>query len=103
MEVDASTHERMGEKYIPKIIIWYEVFHGVRVHIKMDFDWLVTQTRDVIMCGDHGQPPRFVGSSPHDWLKEFVDYYEEIFDDHRAIDEPLKKFKKDNQTAARYD
>ena len=45
------------------------------------------------MCGDHGQPPPFVGGSPHNWLKSYVDYYEEINTDHRSLDEQLRELK----------
>jgi hypothetical protein len=46
------------------------------------------------MCGDQGQPPPFTGLSPHGWLKDFVDYYEEVHEDHRALDKSLREFKK---------
>ena len=46
------------------------------------------------MCGDHGQPPPFVGGGPHDWLKGFFDNYEEINTNYRALDEQLREFNK---------
>ncbi len=84
----------MGEKYIPKIIIWDEICTVSLEVLQIFLDWLLLKNTAVIMCGDHGQPPPFVGQSPHEWLKIFVDYYEEISDDHRAIDESLKEFKR---------
>jgi len=57
--------------------------------IKQILDWLLRSTTAVIMCCDHDQQPPFVGKSPRDWLKGFVDYYEEIDTDHRALDKPL--------------
>jgi hypothetical protein len=87
------TPERMGTKYIPDIILWDEIDTVSLDTLKPFLDWLLTKNTAIIMCGDHGQPPPFVGASPHCWLKSFVDYYEEITDDHRALDEKLKEFK----------
>jgi hypothetical protein len=84
----------MGEKYIPKYIIWDEICTVSLETLKTFLEWLLTKNTAVIMCGDHGQPPPFVGQSPHEWLKNNVDYYEEIHDDYRAIDEPLKELKR---------
>jgi hypothetical protein len=91
---DEWTPERMGEKFIPEIIIWDEICTVSLDVLKTFLDWLLLSNVKVIMCGDHGQPPPFVGKSPHDYLKGFVDYYEEIDTDHRALDEPLREFKK---------
>jgi hypothetical protein len=84
----------MGEKYIPKYIIWDEIDTVSLEILKPFLDWLLLKNTAVNMCCDHGQPPPFVGQSPHEWLKNNVDYYEEINDDHRAIDEPLKELKR---------
>ena len=46
------------------------------------------------MCGDFGKPPPFVGRGRQDWLKGFVDYYEEINTDNRALEEQLREVKK---------
>ena len=62
--------------------------------IKMFLWWLLRANTKVIMCGDHGQPPPFVGGGPHDSLKGLVDYYEEINTDYRALDEQLREVKK---------
>jgi ATP-dependent exoDNAse (exonuclease V) alpha subunit len=83
----------MGDKYIPKIIVWDEICTVSLDNLRLFFDWLVTKNTAVVMCGDHGQPPPFVGPSPHEWLKRSVDYYEEITDDHRALDSTLREFK----------
>jgi len=77
----------MGEKCMPPVIIWDEIDTVSLDVLKMFLDWLLLQNTAVIMCGDHGQPPPFTGSSPHDWLSGFVDFYEEIDTNHRALDE----------------
>lgn len=87
------TPERMGQKYIPEKIIWDEIDTVPLDTLKQFLDWLLKKNTAVIMCGDHGQPPPFTGESPHEWLKTFVDYYEEITDDVRALDATLKEFK----------
>ena len=91
---DKWTPERMGEKFIPAIIIWDEICTVSLDVLKMFLDWLLQKNTTVIMCGDHGQPPPFIGAGPHDWLKGFVDYYEEIDTDYRALDEQLREVKK---------
>ena len=91
---DVWTPEKMGEKFIPYIIIWDEACTVSVDVLQMFLDWLLRSNTKVIICGDHGQPPPFVGKSPHDWLKGFVDYYEEIETDYRAFDTELKEFKK---------
>ncbi len=84
----------MGEKYIPKYIIWDEICTVSLETLKTFLEWLLTKNTAVIMCGDHGQQLPFVGQSPHEWLKNNVDYYEEIHDDHRDIGKPLKELKR---------
>ena len=90
---DAWNPDRMGDKYIPKIIVWDEICTVSLDNLRLFLNWLVTKNTAVVMCGDHGQPPPFVGPSPHEWLKRSVDYYEEITDDHRALDSTLREFK----------
>jgi hypothetical protein len=91
---DKWTSDRMGEKFIPKVIIWDEICTVSLDVLQMFLDWLLRANTKVILCGDHGQPPPFVGASPHDWLSGFVDYYEEINTDYRALDEQLREVKK---------
>lgn len=91
---DVWTPERMGEKFIPGVVIWDEACTVSEDVLKMFLDWLLLNNTKVILCGDHGQPPPFVGRSPHNWLKGFVDYYEEVDTDYRALDEILREFKK---------
>ena len=62
----------MGEKFIPAVIIWDEICTVSLDVLKMFLDWLLQKNTKVIMCGDHGQPPPFVGAGPHDWLKGFM-------------------------------
>ncbi len=41
-----------------------------------------------------GQPPPIAGEMPHDWLRQHVDYYEEVEVDYRAKGEALKALKR---------
>ena len=84
----------MGEKFIPKIIIWDEICTVSEDVLQMFLDWLLRSNTKVIMCADHGHPPPFFGINSHDCLIGFVDYYEEIDTDYRALDPELIEFKK---------
>ena len=87
------TPDRMGQKYIPRVIIWDEVCTVPRPVLETFLDWLNQRGVQVVCCGDQGQPPPIAGESPHDWLKEHCDYYEEITVDHRSRCEKLKALK----------
>ena len=87
------TPDRMGPKYIPRVIIWDEVCTVPRPVLETFLDWLNQRGVQVICCGDQGQPPPIAGESPHDWLKERCDYYEEITVDHWSRCDKLKAFK----------
>ena len=89
------TPERMGQKFIPRLIIWDEVCTVARPALETFLDWLEGRGVQVICCGDQGQPPPIAGEMPHDWLREHANYYEEVEVDHRAKDPLLKAFKKD--------
>ena len=86
------TPDRMGHKYIPRVIIWDEVCTVPQPILETFLDWL--EGVQVICCGDQGQPPPIAGEAPHEWLREHVDYYEEITDDHRAKCPELRALKK---------
>ena len=86
--------DRMGHKYIPRVIIWDEVCTVPQPILKRFLDWLDFRGVHVICCGDQGQPPPIAGEAPHEWLREHVDYYEEITDDHRAKCPELRALKK---------
>jgi hypothetical protein len=86
--------ERMGQKYIPRVIIWDEVCTVPRPILETFLDWLQHRGVQVICCGDQGQPPPITGEMPHDWLKERADFYEEVQVDHRAKDLALKALKR---------
>ena len=89
------TPKRMGQKYIPRVIIWDEVCSVLRPILQMFLDWLQNRGVQLICCGDEGQPPPIAGEMPHDWLKQRADYYEEVESDHRgAKDTALKVLKK---------
>ena len=87
------TPDRMGQKYIPRVIIWDEVCTVPRPVLETFLDWLNQRGVQVVCCGDQGQPPPIAGESPHDWLKEHCDYYEEITVDHRSRCEKLEALK----------
>ena len=88
------TPERMGQKFIPRVIIWDEVCTVPRPVLETFLDWLDSHGVQVICCGDQGQPPPIAGESPHEWLRGRVDYYEEIEEDHRSKCEKLRALKK---------
>ena len=85
--------DRMGHKYIPRVIIWDEVCTVPRPILETFLDWLDSRGVQVICCGDQGQPEPIAGEAPHEWLCEHVDYYEEITDDHRAKCPELRALK----------
>ena len=87
------TPDRMGQKFIPRVIIWDEVCTVPRLILQTFLDWLDQRGVQVICCGDQGQPPPIVGEMPHDWLRHAAKYYEEIEVDHRAKDPALKALK----------
>ena len=88
------TRNRMGHKYIPRVIIWDEVCTVPQPILETFLDWLDSKGVQVICCGDQGQPPPIAGEAPHEWLREHVDYYEEITDDYRAKCPELQALKK---------
>ena len=88
------TPERMGQKFIPRVIIWDEICTVRRPILETFLDWLEQRGVQVICCGDQGQPPPIAGEMPHDWLLQRAHYYEEVEVDHRAKDPALKSLKK---------
>ena len=89
------TPERMGQKFIPRVIIWDEVCTVPRPTLETFLEGRGVQ---VICCGDQGQPSPIAGEMPHDWLRAVAqqpaNYYEEVEVDHRAKDTLLKALKK---------
>jgi len=88
------TPERMGQKFIPRVIIWDEVCTVPRPILQTFLEWLDSRGVQVVCCGDQGQPPPIAGEMPHDWLHANAAYYEEVLVDHRAKDQPLRDLKK---------
>ena len=88
------TPERMGQKFVPRVIIWDEVCTVPRPTLDTFLDWLEERGVQVICCGDQGQPPPIAGEMPHNWLRGHAAYYEEVAVDHRAKDPLLKALKK---------
>jgi hypothetical protein len=84
----------MGEKFIPRVIIWDEVCTVPKPILETFLGWLDGRGVQVICCGDPGQPPPIAGGMPHDWLRQTAAYYEEVLVDYRAKDEELKALKK---------
>ena len=62
--------------------------------LEIFLDWLVQRGVQVVCCGDQGQPKPIAGASPHAWLKERCDYYEETTVDHRSRCEKLSALKR---------
>ncbi|MEW8689006.1 MAG: AAA family ATPase [Candidatus Thiodiazotropha sp.] len=60
------TPERMGQKYIPRVIIWDEVCTVSRPILETLIDWLDGRGVQVVCCSDQGQPPQIAGEMPHD-------------------------------------
>lgn len=88
------TPERMGQTFVPRVIIWDEVCTVPRPILQTFLDWLDQRGVQVVCCGDQGQPPPIAGEVPHEWLREHAHYYEEITVDHRAKCEELRAMKK---------
>ena len=92
------TPERMGQKFVPRVIIWDEVCTVPRPTLETFLGWLKGRGVQVICCGDQGQPPPIAGEMPHAWLREHClrtnGYYEDLKTDHRAKDRRLKTLKK---------
>ena len=88
------TPERMGQKFIPRVIIWNEICTVTQLILETFLDWLKHKGVQVVCWGDQGQPPPIVGVMPHDWLKQRANYYEEVDVDHRAKDPDPKALKK---------
>ena len=86
--------DSMGQKFVSRVILWDEVCTVPRAVLETFLDWLYSMGVVVICCGDQGQPPSIAGESPHEWLRERVDYYEEIEEDHRAKCPELRALKK---------
>ena len=51
------TPERMGQKFVPRVIIWDKVCTVPRPTLETFLDWLEGRGVQVICCGDQGQPP----------------------------------------------
>ena len=88
------TPDRMGQKYILRVIIWDEVCTVPKPMLETFLDWLDQRGVQVIYCGDQGQPPPIAGESQHDWLRERVDYYEEMTVDYRSKCDDLRALQK---------
>ncbi|MEW8688129.1 MAG: AAA family ATPase [Candidatus Thiodiazotropha sp.] len=89
------TPERIGQKYIPRVIIWDEVCTVHRPILETFFDWLDGRGVQVVSCGEQSQPPLITGEMPHDWLQWRANYYEEVLADHRAKEPALKALKRE--------
>ncbi|MEW8689050.1 MAG: AAA family ATPase [Candidatus Thiodiazotropha sp.] len=88
------TPERMGQKYIPRVIIWNEVCTVSQPILETFLDCLDGRGVQVVFCDDQGQPPPIAGEMQHDWLRRRADYYE-VLADHRAKEPALKALKRE--------
>lgn len=84
----------MGQKKVPKVIIWDEICTVPRPILQIFLEWLDQKKVQVVCCGDQGQPPPTTGESSHDWLCGHATYYKEVLQDYRAKDEALESLKK---------
>lgn len=85
--------EVMGQKFVPRVVIWDEVCTVPRAILAVFLEWLVAKGVQVVCCGDQGQPPPITGEPPHKWLRHHADYYEEISTDYRSKDVELRALK----------
>ena len=90
----AWSPEVMGQKFVPRVVVWDEVCTVSRPILETFLEWLDSRGVQVICCGDQGQPPPITGEAPHDWLRKTAGYYEEITVDHRAKEEDLRALKR---------
>ncbi|MEW8689199.1 MAG: AAA family ATPase, partial [Candidatus Thiodiazotropha sp.] len=67
------TQERMGQKYIPCVIIRDGVCTVPQPILETFLGWLDGRGVQVVCCGDQGQPPPIAGEMPHDWLRRRAD------------------------------
>ncbi|MEW8688919.1 MAG: AAA family ATPase [Candidatus Thiodiazotropha sp.] len=89
------TPERMGQKYIPHVIIWDEVCTVPRLKLETFLDSLDGRGVQVVCCDDQGQPPPIAEEMPYDWLLRRADYYEEVLADHGTKEPALKALKRE--------
>ncbi|MCG7980945.1 MAG: AAA family ATPase [Candidatus Thiodiazotropha endolucinida] len=89
------TPERMGQKFIPREIIWRRFVQCPNPYLNIFLEWLNDRGVQVICCGDQAQPPQITGEMPHDWLRRRGDYYEEVLADHRVKEPALKALKRE--------
>ncbi|MEW8689160.1 MAG: hypothetical protein AB2556_25340 [Candidatus Thiodiazotropha sp.] len=88
------TPDRMGNKFVPCVMIWDQAMTVPKPILETFFDWLDGRCVQVICCSDQGQPSPIAGEMPHDWFSEHANYYEEVEVDHRAKGSLLKAPKK---------
>ena len=85
----------MGQKFIPRNIIWDEICTVPMPILEIFLEWLKVRDVHLVLCGDPAQPPPITGDLPHDWLKTYVNYYEEVETDYRAKDDEINILKKE--------
>jgi len=64
----AEWPERVGQKYVPRIIIWEEVCTVPLKALREFLVWLYRRGVRVICCGGQGQPASIKGEMPHGLL-----------------------------------
>lgn len=88
------TPDRMGQKFIPRVIIWDEICTVARPILETFIGWFDHRGVQVLCCDHQGQPPPIAGEMPHDWLQQTADYYEEVEIDYKAKYLALKALKR---------
>ena len=70
--------DRMGQKFIPHVIIWDGVCMVPQPILETFLDWFDGRGVQVICCDDQGQPPLTARILLHSWLWEKADYYKGV-------------------------
>ena len=78
------TPERMGQKFVPRVIIWDEVCTVPCPTLQTFLELARGTGRPGHLLWQSGQPPPITGEMPHDWLRGHAAYYEGVEVDHRA-------------------
>ncbi|CAG8502136.1 12372_t:CDS:10 [Cetraspora pellucida] len=82
------------EKHNVKAQTWHSFFRWNEVE-EWTSECMEEKKFPQVICYDNdAQPPLFFGKMPHNWLKEHVDYYEEVLTNYYAKYSKLREFKK---------
>ncbi|MEW8688312.1 MAG: AAA family ATPase [Candidatus Thiodiazotropha sp.] len=92
------TADRMGNKFVPHVIIWDKVMTAPKPILETFLDWLDGRVIQIVCCGYQRQLLPIAGEMLPDWLQQKClsknNFYEEVEVDHRAKNPALKALKK---------